>query len=287
MHDIFMQGIAMNQRKKKYDAICMIEVEKNRRAHERLHKYKRQIDHMWLDLQAWEAELYKREREESTCPNYGFKRIRVQTRPIQLFWELVRNVPPGSSGSRQGNESGVENAIRSIKEVNEAIRARLQERMRERLTGVMGFISPLLRPIGLLDNEVREGRRLWALTSPFLDPPCGRNTISLFPVPSHLQQYYLGTWEDWVIVKLSCLDCDFIRQPFWSCVGLRRFLEGHIWPLEGSKGDLKEYSDLDWMKRFEFTYGLWRGHGDSCAYMSDTFVVWSSSFWTLVWTLCC
>ena len=59
----------------------------------------------------------------------------------------------------------------------------------------MGFIGPLLRPIRLLDDEVKEGRRPWALLSPFLDPLHERNIISPFPVLAYLRQYPLGTWE--------------------------------------------------------------------------------------------
>ena len=100
-----------------------------------------------------------------------------------------------TKGKRARNGSGVENAMRSIEELNEATIAGLQERMRERLIGVVGIIGPLLRPIGLLDNEVREGKRSWTLPSSFLDPLHGRNIVSPFPVLAHLQQYYLGTWE--------------------------------------------------------------------------------------------
>ena len=63
MRDVFGQGIARDQRKKIYDAVHRIETERIRSANEGLHKYKRQIDHIRLDLQAREAELHKRERE--------------------------------------------------------------------------------------------------------------------------------------------------------------------------------------------------------------------------------
>lgn len=72
----------------------------------------------------------------------------------------------GPSGSERGNGDGTENAMRSIESINEAIRVRLQERMREGFTRIVGFIGPLLRLKGLLENEARKGRRLWALPSP-------------------------------------------------------------------------------------------------------------------------
>ena len=122
----------------------------------------------------------------------------------------MKNAPLGPSGSGQGNESDVESAMRTIEEANEAIKAPLQEKMRERLTGVVGFIGSLPRPIGLLDDEVREGRRAWAFPSPFLDPLYRRNIVSPFPVLSHLQQYFLGTWEHGVTVRMDYLGGTFI-----------------------------------------------------------------------------
>lgn len=42
--------------------------------------------------------------------------------------------------------------MRRAEQMNEAIRACLKERRRQQLTGVVGFISPLLRPIDLLND---------------------------------------------------------------------------------------------------------------------------------------
>lgn len=95
--------------------------------------------------------------------------------------------------------------MRSVEEMNEAIRMRLEEKSRR----VVGFIGPLARPIELLDDKVREGRRAWALPSPFLDPLYGRKIVSPFRVPSYLQQYYLGMWEHLVLVRMGCLDGTF------------------------------------------------------------------------------
>ena len=64
----------------------------------------------------------------------------------------MRNGPSGPSESERGGGNGTENAMQSIERVNETIRARLQEMVRERHTSVVGFISPLPRPIGLLDD---------------------------------------------------------------------------------------------------------------------------------------
>lgn len=70
MCNIFVQGIVVDQRKKIYDVVYMIETERIRRANEGLYEYKQHIDHVWIDLQAREVELYKGERKELTCPNY-------------------------------------------------------------------------------------------------------------------------------------------------------------------------------------------------------------------------
>ena len=120
--------------------------------------------------------------------------MRMQTRLVPPFWERMRNTLGGPFEREQGGSDGTENPMRSIERVNGAIRAHLQERPQERLTRVVGFIGPLPRRIGLLDDEAREGRRPWALPSPFLDPLYGRNIVSPFPVPTHLQQYPLETW---------------------------------------------------------------------------------------------
>ena len=106
----------------------------------------------------------------------------------------MRIAPSVPSGSGEGNGSDVKGAMRNTKEVNEAIKGLPQER-REQFTRGRRFIGPLPRPIGLLDDEVREGRRAWALSFPFLDPLYGRDIVSPFLVPSHLQNYYRGTWE--------------------------------------------------------------------------------------------
>ena len=79
--------------------------------------------------------------------------------------------------------------------MNEAIRETLEEQRRYQLTGIRGFICPLLRPIGLLNEDVREGRRVWALPYPFSDPLYRRDIASPFLAPHHLQQHSLGTWE--------------------------------------------------------------------------------------------
>ena len=75
--------------------------------------------------------------------------MKTQTRSVQPFWERVGDVPARPSGSEHEDGNGTENAMRSIEEMNEAIRAHLQERMREGLTGVVGFIRPLPKPLGL------------------------------------------------------------------------------------------------------------------------------------------
>ena len=75
--------------------------------------------------------------------------------------------------------------------MNRAVREMLEERRRFLLTGVRGFIGPLPRPIGLLEDTVREGRRAWALPSPFQDPLYGRDIVSLFCM-TYLPQYPVG-----------------------------------------------------------------------------------------------
>lgn len=96
-----MQGVAIDQRKKIYDAVYIIEAEENRRAYVGLHEYKRRIEHVRLEVQARYEELCKREREEETCPNCGVKQMRIQIRPLQPFWESIRNALLGPGGSRQ------------------------------------------------------------------------------------------------------------------------------------------------------------------------------------------
>ena len=85
MCDIFVQGIAINQRKKIYNAVYRREIEKIKRDSEGLHEYKWRLDHMWIDLQGREEKPQKREREELTCPNCEVKRMRVQTRLVKPF----------------------------------------------------------------------------------------------------------------------------------------------------------------------------------------------------------
>ena len=60
MCDIFAQRIVVDQRKRIHDADYWIETKRIKRANEGHRKYKRQIDHVWIDLQATEVELYKR-----------------------------------------------------------------------------------------------------------------------------------------------------------------------------------------------------------------------------------
>lgn len=80
-------------------------------------------------------------------------------------------------------------------EKNEAMREIVEKRRRFQLTSVREFIGPLPRPIRLLNEDVREGRRGWALPYPFLGPLYRRDIVSPLPVPHHLQQYLVGMWE--------------------------------------------------------------------------------------------
>ena len=83
----------------------------------------------------------------------------------------------------------------------------IEERQLFQLTSVKGFIGPLPRPIGLLGENFREGRRALALLSPFLDPLYGRDIVPPFPMPHHLQQYpirHVGTLSalgNWLFVR--------------------------------------------------------------------------------------
>ena len=173
----------MESRKKKiYDAIYRIEAERSRKAHTGLVEYKRRFDHVRLDVQAKYEELRRRDREEENCPNCGVKRMRVRTRPIQPFWETVRNVSPRPSERRPMSSQEELSAVRRAEEMNGAIRVILEERRKYQLAHVRGFIGPLPRPIGLLDEDFRERRRVWTLDSPFLDPLFGREIVSPFPV---------------------------------------------------------------------------------------------------------
>ena len=50
MHNIFAQGIVLNQRKKIYDVVYKIGIKKTMRANERLYEYKWRLDHVQIDL---------------------------------------------------------------------------------------------------------------------------------------------------------------------------------------------------------------------------------------------
>ena len=116
-------------------------------------------------------------------------------RLLQPFWETVRNAPLGPGERRPYNSREQLCAVRFAEETNDMMREILEDRQRYQLTGVRGFIGPLLGPIGLLNEDVRDGMRIWALPSPFLYPFYGRDIVSSFPIPQHLQQYLVGTWE--------------------------------------------------------------------------------------------
>ena len=79
--------------------------------------------------------------------------------------------------------------------MNRSVGENLEERRRFLLIGIKGFIRPLPRPIGFLEDSFREGRRAWALPSPFQDLLYGRGIVSTFPMLSYLLQYPAGTWE--------------------------------------------------------------------------------------------
>lgn len=186
MDEICARGAAESRRKRIYDAVYRIEAEKDRRAYAGLVDYKRRIEHVRLGVQAQYKELRRKDGEEETCPNCGVKRIRVRTRPLQSFWETVRNAPSGPEQRRPVSSREEMCAIRIADEMNEAMREIIEERRHFQLTGIRGFIGPLPRPIGLLDGSVREGTRVWALPSPFLDSLYGRYIVSPFPVLQHL-----------------------------------------------------------------------------------------------------
>ena len=121
--------------------------------------------------------------------------MRVRTRLRQAFWEAVMYVPPRpEEGQLEGSRQGIL-INRTAKQMNETIRGVMAKRRSYQLTCVREFIGPLPCPIGLLDEDVREGRRIWALPSPFLDPLYKKIIVSSFPVPDHLQQYFVGMWE--------------------------------------------------------------------------------------------
>ena len=82
MDDICIRGVAESRKKRIYDAIYRIEVEKSRRVHIGLLKYKRCIDHVQLDVQARYKELHRRDREEEICLSCGIRRMRIHVRPL-------------------------------------------------------------------------------------------------------------------------------------------------------------------------------------------------------------
>lgn len=89
-----------------------------------------------------------REREELACPNCGVKTYEGSNTSYLTLLGTDENTLGGARTSEQGGSDETENAMRSIESIDDAIRARLQERVRERLTGVAGFLGPLPRPIG-------------------------------------------------------------------------------------------------------------------------------------------
>ena len=203
MDEICSRGAAEQIRKQINDMVFWIEQERIRRARAELLDYRRRI------------EDYRRSSEErETCPNCGVKRLRISTQPPPAFQEAFRTFPSGSGESqpelrrwlRQGNivrsifdvarsNQGEGSSNRTTEQINAVIRGILEERRRFLLTGVRGFVGPLPRPIGLLEDSVREGRRAWALPSPFEDPLYRRNIVSPFRRPSYLPRYPVGTWE--------------------------------------------------------------------------------------------
>ena len=186
MDEICVQGAAESRKKTIYYSVYRIEDNKSRRAHSGLVEFKRRIDNVRLEVQAQYEELCESDREES-CPNCGVERMRIQTRPMQPFWETIRNAPPGPGGRRPKSTSEEVRAVRRVEEMNEGIRTILEERRRYQLKGIRGFSDPLPRSIGLLNVDVGEGRTVWALSSPFLDPLYGRDIVSPCLVPHHLQ----------------------------------------------------------------------------------------------------
>lgn len=82
--------------------------------------------------------------------------------------EVVRNAAPRPRQPRPVSRREELRSFRLAKETNEIMRDTLEDRRRHQFTSVKRFIGPLPRPVGLLDESVREGRRVWALPSPFL-----------------------------------------------------------------------------------------------------------------------
>lgn len=143
MDEICVQGAAESRKKRIYDAVYRIEAEKNRRAHIGLVEFKSKIDHVRLSVQAQYEALCRRDEEDETCPNCGMKRMRVRTRPMLPFLEMVRNAPLGQRERRPVSNHKEVPAVGIAKEMNEAMRVIIKERRRFQLTGVREFIGPL------------------------------------------------------------------------------------------------------------------------------------------------
>ena len=54
--------------------------------------------------------------------------MRIQKRPLQLFWKSIRNAPPRPGRSRQQSDCEEVRTVRRAEEMNEAIRACLEKR---------------------------------------------------------------------------------------------------------------------------------------------------------------
>ena len=121
--------------------------------------------------------------------------MRVRTHPRQPFLGAIRNAPPRpAEGQPEGSHQRT-HINQTAQEWNEALRVAIQERQRFQLTSVWGFIGILPQAIGLMDEGVREGRRVRVLPSQFKDPLFGRNIVSPFLAPDYLVQYHVSTWE--------------------------------------------------------------------------------------------
>lgn len=94
MNEIYAQGVAQSRKKKIYDTVYRIEAKKARQANVGLLEYKSHVERVRLGVQAQYLELFKRDEEEETCPNYGVKSMRVRTRPRLPFLEVINNTPP-------------------------------------------------------------------------------------------------------------------------------------------------------------------------------------------------
>lgn len=195
MDQIWIQGSPESKSTQIYDAMYWIQAKKSRWAYASLVAYKRRIEHVRLDVQAQHEELRSRDQEGETCPNCRVKRMQVRAQPLQPFWETVRNAPPGPGERRPYSRREEICAIQIAEEMNKAMREVIEERRHFQLIGIRGFIGPLTRLIGLLDESVRKGRRVWALPSPFPDLWYGRDIVPPFPVLQHLQHYLVVTLE--------------------------------------------------------------------------------------------